>query len=191
MNWKTAAGCIGTAAALATVAGVLAVAQAYQPAVRPLLFGALVLIGVGALIVLVGLLWSVFSFVRGLHVFPKRMPKPRPASTPLVPAPDKSPQLRMLQGLLERGRTIQMQIPAGVFTFIRPVAEQAESWHRDVQLALDPIQQRRFTEAGGQFRTGGSAELVDSMRHYIHALEEIINSMCVVLQPAKEFHATN
>jgi len=84
-----------------------------------------------------------------------------------------------------------MQIPSGAFAFIRPAAEQAESWYGDVQLALDPTQRDHLIQVAGQFRTGSSSELVGSMWPQIRALEEMVNSMCVVLKPAKEFHGAN
>jgi len=207
MNWKAPAGCVAAAAALATVAGVLAAAQAFQPAVKPVLFAALLLIGVGAVILIGGVLLSAFSFLRGVSVLPKRKPKPQP--TPVITEPlepttaqlqaatvaaavkhlDNSALIRTLQHLQDIGQAILVDVSAAGAVFSRVTADQAWRWYQDVAGALDATQRQRFINAAGPFRSSTPGTLMNSLDACLHALGQIISELRPK-PPAHDFHSS-
>ncbi len=189
MNWKTAAGCIGTAAALATVAVCCSSAGRSAHKATPL--------------------WRVVLIRRGRPHRSRRTPvvglfiRARPPCVPETHAQTETgvyaacPSPRQVSPTTDAPRSPRAgqddpNPDPSWRLHIHPASRRAgRVVAQGCAASARPDPATPFHRSRGQFRTGGSAELVDSMRHYIHALEEIINSMCVVLQPAKEFHATN
>jgi hypothetical protein len=178
MNWKAPAGCVATAAALAAVAGVLSSDHVFQPAVKPLLLAALGLIAVAVLIPASGVLMLVWAVLRGFGR-PRRKLPPVPGGPTVSVGPDNSALVGQLQGLREKGRPMIWQAGrSGVD--IRLLGDQAAAWYREVRLALDPYQRRRFTTAAGPFNTTSGLDISVSLDRHLAVLDEIINDMCYV-----------